>query len=543
MKKPLRSITFKSVASVVLLFVVFFAILSVIGYNGVTDALLTQYTKGAFFTARTAENLIDPDRMDEYANSGGTTEEYLELYEELEDVCNSTSATFIYVIQPDLPDYGHITFLFSTINSKYNYTHYDFGYYRKTTNAEYAEKYRALYEGKSDQELVIRDKGYIETDPHITAMIPLVGSDGQTKAILCVQRQMETMTNARNAFVKKVALAALYLALVTIIVHAFFMKRMLLRPVEEITEEASRFARENVTPQKKLSQRIHNRDEIGTLARSIDQMEEQIQSYVEDLTHITAESERIRTELNLARRIQSDMLPSRFPAYPGWKEFDIFASMDPAREVGGDFYDFFLIDDDHLCFTIADVSGKGVPAALFMMASQIILANNAMKGESPSQILANANTAIYSHNNEEMFVTVWTGILELSSGIVRAANAGHEYPVLKSGESDFELYKDKHSFVLGVMEDLDFKEYEIRMKPGDMLFLYTDGVPEATDPEDRMFTNERMVAALNAERDASPEAAIHNVQNAVLSFMNGAEQFDDMTMMCLRYNGKITENE
>ncbi|MBR4392689.1 MAG: SpoIIE family protein phosphatase [Oscillospiraceae bacterium] len=538
MKNPLRSITFKSLTSVILLFVVFFAILSVIGYHGVTDALLTQYSKGAFFTARTAENLIDPDRMDEYTNSGGTTEEYLELYQELEDVCNSTSATFIYVIRPDLPDYKHITFIFSTINSKYNYTHYDFGYYRETTNTEYEEKYRALYEGKSEQELVIRDQGYIETDPHITAMIPLVGSDGQTKAILCVQRQMETMTNARNAFVKKVALAALYLALVMIVVQAFFMKRMLLKPVEEITEEASRFARENVTPEIKLAQKIHNKDEIGTLAGSIDQMEEQIQSYVEDLTRITAESERIRTELNLAHRIQTDMLPCTFPAFPDRKEFDIYASMDPAREVGGDFYDFYLIDDDHLCITIADVSGKGVPAALFMMASQIILANNTMKGESPAQVLANANASICSHNHEEMFVTVWTGILEISTGKLTAANGGHEYPVLKRREGGFELYKDKHSFVIGGMENQKFKEYELILEPGDMLLLYTDGVPEAMNAEGAMFTDEQMLAVLNEKPDASPEEAVRNIECAVLDFMKDSEQFDDMTMVCLRYNGR-----
>ena len=538
MKNPLRSITFKSLTSVILLFVVFFAILSVIGYHGVTDALLTQYSRGAFFTARTAENLIDPDRMDEYANSGGTTEEYLELYQELEDVCNSTSATFIYVIRPDLPDYKHITFIFSTINSKYNYTHYDFGYYRETTNTEYEEKYRALYEGKSEQELVIRDQGYIETDPHITAMIPLVGSDGQTKAILCVQRQMETMTNARNAFVKKVALAALYLALVMIVVQAFFMKRMLLKPVEEITEEASRFARENVTPEIKLAQKIHNKDEIGTLAGSIDQMEEQIQSYVEDLTRITAESERIRTELNLAHRIQTDMLPCTFPAFPDRKEFDIYASMDPAREVGGDFYDFYLIDDDHLCITIADVSGKGVPAALFMMASQIILANNTMKGESPAQVLANANASICSHNHEEMFVTVWTGILEISTGKLTAANGGHEYPVLKRREGGFELYKDKHSFVIGGMENQKFKEYELILEPGDMLLLYTDGVPEAMNAEGAMFTDEQMLAVLNEKPDASPEEAVRNIECAVLDFMKDSEQFDDMTLVCLRYNGR-----
>ena len=249
------------------------------------------------------------------------------------------------------------------------------------------------------------------------------------------------------------------------------------------------------------------------------------------------ENSRIETELTMASSIQADMLPNIYPAFPERPEFDVYASMDPAKEVGGDFYDFFLIDDDHLCLIMADVSGKGVPAALFMMASKIILANNAMIGKSPAQILTDTNAAICKNNREEMFVTVWLGILEISTGKLTAANAGHEYPALMQADGSFELFKDKHGFVIGGMEGLRYKEYEIMLKPGAKLFLYTDGVPEATDAHEELFGPDRMIVALNDNRSGEPEGILKGVRSAVDSFVGGAEQFDDLTMLCLQYNG------
>ena len=251
-----------------------------------------------------------------------------------------------------------------------------------------------------------------------------------------------------------------------------------------------------------------------------------------------AESSRIDTELSMASGIQADMLPNIYPAFPDRPEFDIYATMNPAKEVGGDFYDFFLTDEDHLCMVMADVSGKGVPAALFMMACKIILANNAMLGKSPAQILTDANAAICQNNREEMFVTVWLGILELSTGKLVAANAGHEYPVLKQADGKYEVIKDKHGFVMGGMDGVKYTDYELCLKPGAKLFLYTDGVPEATDAENNLFGTERMINALNEDPYASPEDTLKGMRRAVDGFVKDAEQFDDITMLCLEYVGK-----
>ena len=538
MKKLRQHAAFKSILGIVLLLTVFSVIVSVIGYNGFTESLMAQYADGAFLTAETAVELLDTDRIDAYAESGGTTEEYQETWEKLDKLCNSSGSTFIYVIQPDRSDYAHIVFLFSTINHDSPYSVYSFGYVRDTTNDEYREKYRALYDLEAERELVIRDKGAIETDAHITAMVPVKDSAGQVRAILCVQRQMDVMTSVRHRYLNKVVIVLIVVAVLVTVGQSIFLHRALLRPLKQISDEATRFSRENVTTGKKLQERVRSKDEIGQLAASIDSMEEQIQNYIENLTRITAEKERISTELGLATRIQAAMLPHTFPPFPERAEFDIFASMDPAKEVGGDFYDFFLVDEDHLCMVMADVSGKGVPAALFMMASKIILQSCAMLGRSPAEILSKTNDAICSNNEAQMFVTVWVGILEISTGRLTAANAGHEFPVLKHADGRFELFKDKHGFVIGGMEGMKYREYELKLEPGAKLFLYTDGVPEATAADQSMFGTERLLAALNETPEAGPEQLLGQVRKAVDGFVQGAEQFDDLTMLCMEYKGK-----
>ncbi len=538
MKRIGQRVAVKSITGIVLLLVLFSLIVGAIGYNGFTEALLNQYSESAFHTARIASLIVDADLIDEYWQSGGETEEYRQVWSSLTRLCNSSNSTFIYVIEPDRTDYAHICFLFSTINSKSNYTVYDFGYLRNTTNQEYREKYRALCEGETNQELVIRDKGYIETDSHITAIVPLKDDDGQVRALLCVQKQLDVLFSARNTYIRRVALALGTLVLYVIVVQSIYLNQVFLSPIRQISEEATRFSEENVASERKLQDTIRNRDEIGQLAASIDRMEEQIQDYITDLTQITAEKERIITELALGNRIQMSMIPHSFPPFPERGEFELYAMVDPAREVGGDFYDFFLIDEDHLGLVIADVSGKGIPGALFMMASKIILQSCAMLGKSPAEILEKTNEAVCSNNQAEMFLTVWLGILEISTGKLTAANAGHEYPMLKHADGRFELLKDRHGFVIGGMEKVQYKEYELFLEPGTKIFVYTDGLTEASTVDYQMFGTDRILAALNEEPDAGPERLLGNVRAAVDSFVKDAEQFDDLTMLCMEYKGK-----
>ncbi len=242
-------------------------------------------------------------------------------------------------------------------------------------------------------------------------------------------------------------------------------------------------------------------------------------------------------ELDMARQIQESMMPNVFPPFPGRKGFDIFATVEPAKGIGGDFYDFFLIDDDHLCLVMADVSGKGIPAALFMMISKTILQNYIKTGFSVSETLTMTNDAICGNNSEGMFVTVWLGILEISTGRLCAGNAGHEYPAYKEKNGSFKLLKDQHDLVIGAKENLRYREYTLKLEPGDKLFLYTDGVPEATDKFNKAYGTERMLSALNRDPEANPAKLLNKVRSSLASFVKSAEQFDDITMMCIEYKG------
>lgn len=319
------------------------------------------------------------------------------------------------------------------------------------------------------------------------------------------------------------------------ILSLVFSKR-LVDPIKKMTLRVSEMQGDDMSFQ--VEDVLLTGDEIEVLARAFANMSEKMRGYVREIVDITSEKQRLDTELSVAADIQLNMLPSEFPAFPERSEFDLYAVMDPAKEVGGDFYDFFLVDDDHLGMVMADVSGKGIPAALFMMASKIILQSCAMLGKSPAEILTMTNQAICSNNQEEMFVTVWVGILELSTGKLTAANAGHEYPVLMAPGGSYEIYKDKHGLVIGGMDGVRYKQYEILLEPGSRLFLYTDGVPEATKAGNELFGIERMIAALNTAKDSEPQAVLKTVRRAVDDFVQDAEQFDDITMLCMEYRGK-----
>ena len=251
------------------------------------------------------------------------------------------------------------------------------------------------------------------------------------------------------------------------------------------------------------------------------------------------DKERIDTELTMATRIQSETLPNIFPAFPEREDFNVFASMNPAKEVGGDFYDFFLIDESHLGIVMADVSGKGIPAALFMMVSKILIQNIAMMGNSPAEVLKYVNNQLCSNNPEDMFVTVWYGCLDLETGVLTASNAGHEYPILKKNDGSFELIKDKHGIVIGGMEGARYSEYTLQMDPGSKLFIYTDGIPEATNINEEMFGTERLIRTLRMKEDGSPKDIINQVDSVVRDFVKEAPQFDDLTMLCLEYKGQV----
>ena len=340
-----------------------------------------------------------------------------------------------------------------------------------------------------------------------------------------------------RTFIISTSFFALVCAILISLGVNYYLKKRISNPIMDVSAMAESF----VDGYETRVDKNHNSNvftdiklggitEVNQLLRSMQSMELEMNSYLNSLDAVTREQERIRTELDMAAGIQMAMLPDEFIQHD---KFKIYASMTPVKEVGGDFYDFFMIDDDHLGLVMADVSGKGVPAAMFMTVSKLLVKNFALTGMSPGEVLSSVNNQICSNNKQDMFVTVWLGILTISTGNIVAANAGHEYPLIKNGER-FELLKDKHGIVIGGMEDMKYKEYEMSLNSGDTLFLYTDGVAEATNSDNQLFGTDAMLEALNSNPDLNPKELLENMKTEVDRFVGIAPQFDDLTMMAIK---------
>ena len=373
-----------------------------------------------------------------------------------------------------------------------------------------------------------------------TAGFPIRDDNGEICEFVLVDVSINSIVDAMKDYAIKISLALLFAALIIAWFMSRLMKKMVADPINSIADAAVSYVedrKQGIEKDHFSSLNIKTVAELENLANVMAEMEKDLTLHEEHIKEITAEKERINTELSMATQIQESMLPSIFPPYPDRKEFDIYAAMDPAREVGGDFYDFFLVDENHLGIVIADVSGKGVPAALFMMISKTILQNCAMLGSPVSDVLTQTNESLCAENKMDMFVTAWIGILDLQTGKMSCSSAGHEYPAVMSDSRTFELVRNKSGFVLGGFEGLRYQAYEITLKPGDKIFIYTDGVPEATNTHNELFGTDRMIDALNANSGGTPQEILAEVRRAVDEFVGEAEQFDDLTMLCLEYKG------
>jgi len=381
--------------------------------------------------------------------------------------------------------------------------------------------------------------GYMihETDygSTITAVYPIV-YEGGTIAFVAVESPMRTLQSDVNSYIFTVLIIVCIISVILFVLTALILVNLLIRPIKTISHEAAYFV-DNKNEISENLKKIKNHDEIQVLAESVLKMEIGINEYISNLTKVTAEKERIGAELNVAAKIQADMLPRIFPAFPERKEFDLYASMNPAKEVGGDFYDFFMIDDDHIGLVIADVSGKGVPASLFMVIAKTLIKNRALLGGSPSEVLSYANDQLGEGNEAELFVTVWFAIIEISTGKGIAANAGHEHPALRKKDGAFELVKYRHSPAVATMPGINFKEHEFKLDPGDSLYVYTDGVTEATRSDNVLFGTDRMIASLNKDPEADPKTMLETVRDDIDEFVGDAPQFDDITMLGFKYMG------
>lgn len=351
---------------------------------------------------------------------------------------------------------------------------------------------------------------------------------------------MNRVVAERQEYLANLIVSLLVVAGIVMLVTLGYIGRSMVRPIRSLDSAAANFVsdkeshgREGESDISRLV--VRTGDEVEDLTGSVKKMEKEINEYIENITDITARQERMAAELNVAARIQADMLPSDFPET---ERYSVFALMDPAKEVGGDFYDFFMVDERHLAIVAADVSGKGVPSALFMVIGKTLIKNQTMLENDLGTVFTVVNNLLCEANRENLFITAFEAVLDLDTGLLTCVNAGHEPPfIYDSGADVFSSRKVKSGFVLAGMEDMKYSAFTFQMKPGDKFFEYTDGVTEATDANSRLFGMDRLERALKKARKDKPEEIINTVRNDIDGFVGDTEQFDDITMICVEYKG------
>lgn len=378
-----------------------------------------------------------------------------------------------------------------------------------------------------------------------TGLVPIIDTNGDAVAILAVDISIDEIRTVLVRYVIGLVVAMCILIGVFLALLYRWMNKRVIVPISKIQLSAENFVEsshgsENPDEITFENPCIDSEDEMQALSESLLTMSSDLKNYMKNLMLTTKEKERIGAELSVATEIQSSMLPCIFPAFPERDEFDIYATMTPAKEVGGDFYDFFMVDERHLAIVMADVSGKGVPAALFMVIGKTLIKDHTLPGRDLGEVFTEVNNILCASNDHEMFITAFEGVLDLATGEFRYVNAGHEQPFIYRAGEGYEPYKVRRGFVLAGMEDVKYKEETINLNVGDAIFQYTDGVTEATNANDELYRMERLHKILNEKcAGTDPEQTLALVKADIDIFVGEADQFDDVTMLCLAYKKKM----
>ena len=535
MKKKLRI----SILELELIFgtVIFGALMCLVNsYNGYREfkkELEVIYGTVTEQFAQTAATYVNSQKID-YWLENGADEEWNETNERLIDITEASELVYVYVTKI-APDYKSRTYVFDTVNHKEkNSKIIELGYVQslESKTADYIDKLRDVLEHSDNYSMFSYKKG----GGHVTSAVPLFDTKGVPCAIVSVVKPMHEIKEYKRRFLQSIIIWALALTALFIVLYALFLYLRIIRPILFVTQETSHFA-EHHGELTGILKKVHGHNEISKLAKSVEKMSIDMNRYIEDLTHATAEKERLGAELNVATKIQAEMLPRVFPPYENHKEIELFASMEPAKEVGGDFYDFYMLDDDHFAVVVGDVSGKGVPAALFMVITKTLLKDTAAHELDPAKIFENVNNVLCEGNESGLFVTCWLGILTLSTGELKFANAGHNAPIIIQG-GEIKYLTTKPNLMLAGMAGIPYTTHSTKLEKEDQLFIYTDGVTEATNMYNELYGENRLLTVMKAGIGKTPRDVLDIVRDDINYFVQDAPQFDDITMLEMMYKGR-----
>lgn len=559
MNKSYFSLSMKFVIGFLVMGLTISAISINFGYFKFKKSVQKSYNDNGYQIAEVVRKIVSDDEIAEYSKyirwdvdkekcrEAASSARYLEIEDKLQDLRKATGANDIYIgyLRTDiLKEYAGTKEGWYPL--RYIFDVYEIPELKYTLGDESPINPEFINDCIEFMETGIRPANFFVSKSdygyNTAAILPVV-NEGEVVAIIGVEIPMATQEAVVRAHVTDTLLIIGIMIVVLMFVYIVWFLNRVVRPIESLSKEAEDFTLKThsegntgYTVSEKLL-KIRTGDEIEYLAKSLYNMEKYIDDTTRDLVNAARESERERSELSIANKIQKDILPSRFPAFPDRHEFDIYASMTPARFVAGDFYDYFFIDEDHLCLVIADVTGKGIPAALFMVISKTIIKNRAMQGGLPSEILKDVNDQLREGNDTKMFVTAWLGIVDIRNGSLVFANAGHEYPVFTDEEHRFTCFKDRHGLVMGLKADMKYTDTTIALRAGDTIFVYTDGVLDAQDYDGDAYGLDRLIEVLNDHIGETPKALTEVVLESVLEYSKDVDQFDDITMLAFTYSG------
>ncbi len=555
MKLSLRQ---KTVCMILLLALALTITAAAVGYDVYAGTMDAHYQMLAMNVSKTAASLVNAEEVRELvaqvmeiyrkdpAPTYDSDEEWAEYLSQYTGISEQESFTTLYDTLNKIKTANNVLSLYISYMDSESMTGIyiidadktETGCPTGTWDIIYPQNYEAMKHPENGFEAYITDTeeyGWL-----CSAGAAVLDDSGKAVAHVFTDISMESVMADRQAFLMR--LCAILIGITTVITLALIkvVNTALVKPINSLASAASSYveAKEEGEVSALALLDIHTGDEVENLSHALKRMERDINGYIENLTHVTAEKERIGAELSVATHIQASMLPCIFPAFPNRREFDIYATMTPAKEVGGDFYDFFLVDDDHLAVVIADVSGKGVPAALFMVIAKTLIKDHTQSGKPPEEVFTEVNRQLCEANDENLFVTAWMGVLEISTGKLVYVNAGHNPPVIgrKNGETEF--LRSRPGFVLAGLDFTKYRAGSLELMPGDLLYLYTDGVTEAMNTAQELYGEERLKRTLDANVSAAPEEIFKAVKKDLDDFVADAPQFDDITMLAMRYLGR-----
>ncbi|NLG02499.1 MAG: PP2C family protein-serine/threonine phosphatase [Clostridia bacterium] len=487
---------------------------------------------------RTVAQIIDGDQIKVYVDTLQKDEHYDQILSQLYTLKETNQCKYLYIEYVDLKQDCAVYIMDAdTVENAYK-----LGDQTERTRELKSKTMDNSYKKKGIEPTINRSEfGWL-----CSGFQPITDSNGHYVALVGVDISMDDVMKDHYQFLALLIALMVVVVFFCIIITIKVVDKFVLHPLKMLTVATEAFISDKYDDSSELTRismlDIHTNDEIETLASSVKQMEQDINHYIENLKHVMTEKERISAELNVARNIQASMLPCIFPPFPERDEFDIYALMNPAKEVGGDFYDFFLIDNTHLAVVIADVSGKGVPAALFMVITKSLIKNYTLMKLPLDEVFEKVNSQLCENNDAGMFVTAFMGILDLETDLLQYVNAGHNRPLIQRNEGDFEWLSMHRGFVLAGLENTVYKKEEIQLSKQDVLFIYTDGVTEAMNIDRQLYSDERLHSIINQTKNMKMIDMLSYLKKDVNLFTDGAEQADDITMLGIRINHPINQN-